>query len=215
MPSICSTVRSMPQYNRSPPSAPRNARTINCSSTGSTSSTRLSKNCVRAWWEAAPTSARWPRRSAGQGVPQPGAWQSRNGCCRHSYATARAGHRALPQIASRSHRLGRARGNRAQPGRHRDLPRDSGSVSVARSGKHTGNGRCGRVRNLPIGRSKHDCLCGSRAIGLCRPSGPVRLGSLKPRNHQRRFRLELPMRDVVVRERAIKRILPGDEEAGM
>jgi hypothetical protein len=24
----------MPQYNRSPPSAPRNARTINCSSTG-------------------------------------------------------------------------------------------------------------------------------------------------------------------------------------
>jgi hypothetical protein len=27
-------------------------------------------------------------------VPQPDAWQSRNGCCHHSYATARAGQRA-------------------------------------------------------------------------------------------------------------------------
>ena len=35
------------------------------------------------------------------------------------------------------------------------------------------------------------------------------VGSPKPWNYQRRFRLELPMGDVVVREGAIKRILPG------
>src|SRR5262245_18034548 len=37
------------------------------------------------------------------------------------------------------------------------------------------------------------------------------IGLLKPRNYQRRFRLELAVRDVVIRQREVERILPRDE----
>src|SRR5215813_5421975 len=36
-------------------------------------------------------------------------------------------------------------------------------------------------------------------------------GLLKPWDHKRRFRLELAVRDIVIRQRAVKRILPRDE----
>ena len=37
------------------------------------------------------------------------------------------------------------------------------------------------------------------------------VGLLEPRNHQRGFRFELAMRDIVVRQRAVEWILPRDE----
>ena len=37
------------------------------------------------------------------------------------------------------------------------------------------------------------------------------VGLLEPRDNQRRFRLELAMRDVVIRQREVERILPRDE----
>src|SRR5204862_3011313 len=42
---------------------------------------------------------------------------------------------------------------------------------------------------------------------LPRPS----VGLLEPRNDQRRFRLELPMRDIVIGQREVERILPRDK----
>src|ERR1043166_8646125 len=41
------------------------------------------------------------------------------------------------------------------------------------------------------------------------PRPGVRL--LEPRDHERRFRLELAVRDVVIRQREVERILPWDE----
>src|SRR5947207_13741695 len=37
------------------------------------------------------------------------------------------------------------------------------------------------------------------------------VGLLEPRNNQRRFRLELPMRDIVIGQREVERILPRDK----
>ncbi len=112
------------------------------------------------------------RRAAGW--ISPGAARSRSDCCRQNCATARMGHRALRQIASRSRRSIAGQGNRARQAKHRDRRRDSGSASAVRSGRHTGSDRCGMARNLPIARSKPGCLCESRASGLCKPTVPAR-----------------------------------------
>ena len=138
--------------------------------------------------------------------------RSRNDCCRRSCATARAGHRALRQIASRSHPSAQAQDNRAPRAKHRGRRRDSDSASAVRSGKRTENGRCGTDRNLPIAHSRRGCLCGSRASDPCKPNGPARCKLCL--NHgitSARFRLELPVGDVVIGQRAVKRILPRDE----
>ena len=41
------------------------------------------------------------------------------------------------------------------------------------------------------------------------------VGLLKPWDHQRRFRFELAVRDIVIRQREVERILPGTNAIGM
>ena len=62
---------------------------------------------------------------------------------------------------------------------------------------------------FPLGVANTIAFADRQPVVFAHRAARFGIGSPKPRNHQRRFRLELPVRDVVVREGAIKRILPG------
>ena len=54
---------------------------------------------------------------------------------------------------------------------------------------------------------------GDPAVATDRLSRPA-VGLLEPRDHQRRFRFELAMRDIVIRQREVEWILPRNERHG-
>ena len=62
---------------------------------------------------------------------------------------------------------------------------------------------------FPLGVANAIALADRQPVVFAHRATRFGIGSPKPRNHQRRFRLELPVRDVIVREGEIKGILPG------
>src|SRR5260370_33090376 len=64
---------------------------------------------------------------------------------------------------------------------------------------------------FPLGVANAIAFADRQPVVFANRAARFGIGSSKPRNHQRRFRLELLVRDVVVREGAIERILPRGE----